>query len=251
MKFVVHWNEMAFTIDDLNDLLALLRQHPEWRDAVRREVLSRELVELPEIVGRLAEGQAQLTTTVDQLAARMDQLTARVDQLAAKVDELVREVGRLATEMRELGAIVRRLDGRVGNLEGWRYQERFNARGHVTEIVRRPVAIDMADLDPVLDARDDERLSPEEWKQLLGLDFLFRGRLGKGADAPESLVALEVSQVVDSRDVQRAHDRAAILARFGFKTIAAVGGSRLTKDAASLAERLGVRMLVDGIDESE
>src|SRR5205809_404083 len=85
------------TSDGLMDLLAFQRQHPEWRDAVRREVLSRELVELPEIDGRLAEGQAQLT--------------ARMEQLAAKVDELAREVGRLATEMRELGAIVRRLDG--------------------------------------------------------------------------------------------------------------------------------------------
>src|SRR5437667_9058834 len=208
MKFVVHWNEMAFTIDDLNDLLALLRQHPEWRDAVRREVLSRELVELPEIVGRLAEGQAQLT--------------ARMDQLAAKVDELAREVGRLATEMRELGAIVRRLDGRVGNLEGWRYQERFNARGRVTELVRRPVHVNLAELDPVIDAPDDGRLPSTEWQQLLALDFLFKGQLGRGSEAAETFVALEVSQVVDSRDVQRAHDRAAMLERAGLKTIAAV-----------------------------
>jgi hypothetical protein len=207
---------MAFSIEDLQDLLALLRQHPEWRDAVRREVLSAELLELPAIVAGIAASQERLTGQMQLMVA----------------------------EMRELGRMMARLDGRVGNLEGWRYQEQFNARARVTEILRRPVEVDLADLDPVLDARDGGRISVDEWKQLLALDFLLRGRLRPGPDAPERFVALEVSQVVDSRDVQRAHDRAAILSRVGLEAIAAVGGSRLTQDAAQLADRLGVRTLV-------
>jgi hypothetical protein len=219
---------MAFTVEDLNDLIELLRQHPEWREAVRREVLTRELLELPLIVERLADRLDQLATRTDQLAVRMDQLVA---------------------EMLELATITRRLDGRVGNLEGWRYEQKFNALSRVTEILRKPALVQIADIDPVLDARDEGRLSPTEWKQLVVLDFLFRGRVGKGVDAPESFVALEVSQVVDSRDVQRAHDRAAILTRLGLKAIPAVGGSRLTDDASMLAEQLGVRTLIDAPDQ--
>jgi hypothetical protein len=41
---------MAFTIEDLRDLLELLRQRPEWRDAVRREVLIEDLLGLPAVV---------------------------------------------------------------------------------------------------------------------------------------------------------------------------------------------------------
>jgi hypothetical protein len=59
-----------------------------------------------------------------------------------------------------------------------------------------------------------------------------------------------VSQVVDARDVQRAHDRAGILARIGFDAIPAVGGSRVPADAAQLATRLGVRTLTTSTDES-
>ena len=219
---------MAFTTQDLNDLLGLLRQHPEWREAVRREVLSEELLDLPAVVRRLADSQ---------------------EQLVADIRRLSEETRQLAADMRELARIVRRLDGRVGNLEGWRYEQRFNARARVTEIVRRPVEVNLAELDRVLDARDSGVLTDREWRHLLSLDFLLRGSVGSGPDAVERLVAVEVSQVVDSRVVQRAHDRAAMLTRVGLATIAAVGGRRLTDDASSLAERLGVRTLVDWPDE--
>jgi hypothetical protein len=241
---------MAFSVQDLQDLLVLLRQHPEWRDAVRREVLSDELLELPDLVRRLAQAQEQLTARVDRLTEVLEQLTARVDrltealeQLTARVEGLAADLDRLVVQITQLAQSVASMDGRLGNLEGWRYEQKFNARGRVSEILRRPVAVNLAELDVLLDAREDGRLLPEEWKQLLALDFLFRGRLGRSADAPERFVALEVSQVVDSHDVQRAHDRAAILARFGLETLPAVGGSRLTEHATVLAERLGVRAL--------
>jgi hypothetical protein len=227
---------MAFTIEDLGDLLALLRQHPEWRDAVRREVLTEELLGLPTVVGRLAEAQGRLAEALARLAQALDRLAARVDHLAAQVSELSRIVGTL--------------DGRVGNLDGWRYEQQFNARARITQILRRPVEVDLADLEPVLDARDGGRLTEREWKQLLALDFLFRGRLGSGPEAPDRLLALEVSQVVDARDVQRAHDRAEILTRIGLEAIAAVGGTRVTADAAQLANRLGVRTLTTSTDKS-
>jgi chromosome segregation ATPase len=268
---------MAFNVTDLGELLALLRQHPEWREAVRREVLTEELLALPTIVGRLAETQEQLasqvrqqasqmeqltirmdqlttrmdqlTARMDQLATRMDQLTARMEQLAARMEQLAAEVRLLTADVRQLGSIVERLDGRVGNLEEWRYERRFNARARLTEIVREPVEVNLADLEAVLDARDQDRVTDKEWKQLLALDILFKGRLGPGRDAPEHLVALEVSRAVDSRDVQRAYDRAAILARIGLAAIPVVGGRRLTDEAAALAERLAVRRLIDWSDE--
>jgi outer membrane murein-binding lipoprotein Lpp len=240
---------MAFTVQDLGDLLALLRQHPEWREAVRREVLTEELLGLPAVVRRLAESQEQFSVDMRQLASEVDRLSAETRRLASEVDRLSAETRQLVADMRELARIVARLDGRIGNLEGWRYEQRFNARARLTEIVRRPVEVNLAELDTVLDARDSGRLSDSEWKQLLALDFLFRGTLGVERDAPEHLVVLEVSQVVDSRDVQRAHDRAAILARTGLASIAAVGGRRLTDDAAALAGELGVRTLVDSLAE--
>jgi chromosome segregation ATPase len=211
---------MAFTGQDLGDLLALLRQHPEWRDAVRREVLTEQLIELPAIVQRLAEADerlatrieqiaeslAQLSSRVDQLTARVEQLTGRLDQLTARVEQLTARFDQLAeglaqltarvdgltADVTELGHIVARMDGRLGNLEGWRYEQRFNARARVLDIIRRPVEVNLADLDLVVDARASGTLTDQEWTQLLALDFLLKGRVGRGADAAETLLALEV-----------------------------------------------------------
>ena len=48
---------MAFTVQDLHDLVALVTQHPEWRAELRRLVLTEELLALPQIVHDLAEAQ--------------------------------------------------------------------------------------------------------------------------------------------------------------------------------------------------
>lgn len=240
---------MAFTIENLRDLLALLRQHPEWREAVRREVLTEELLDLPALVRRLSETVDRLAVGQERVTTDVERLTETVARLAGAQERLTSDVERLTADVRELARIVARLDGRVGNLEGWRYQARFNVRARATEIIRRPVEINLADLETALDARDRGVLTDDEWKQLLSLDFLLKGWAGPGRDAPERLVALEVSQVVDSRDVQRARDRAAILTRTGLVAIPAVGGRRLTRDAATLAEQLGVRTLIDMEDE--
>ena len=57
------------------------------------------------------------------------------------------------------------------NLEGWRYEMKFNTRGRVSTIVRRPVDVSLADLDEVMEARDSGLISPRDWTHLL--DFLF------------------------------------------------------------------------------
>ena len=43
---------MAFTVGDFQDLLRLLRDHPEWQAELRRHVLSDEVLQLPARVGR-------------------------------------------------------------------------------------------------------------------------------------------------------------------------------------------------------
>jgi hypothetical protein len=39
---------MAFTVEDFEDMLRILEQNPEWQERMRRAILSRELLELPE-----------------------------------------------------------------------------------------------------------------------------------------------------------------------------------------------------------
>jgi hypothetical protein len=45
---------MAFTVDDFHDLVRLLQARPDWKQDLRRLVLTDELLDLPGIVRDLA-----------------------------------------------------------------------------------------------------------------------------------------------------------------------------------------------------
>ena len=51
---------MPFTVDDFQDLIRLLGEHPEWRTGLRRHVLSDELLDLPDRVRQIGEQLAAL-----------------------------------------------------------------------------------------------------------------------------------------------------------------------------------------------
>ena len=76
-------------INDIDDLLRILQERPDLARQVRQALLTQELLELPEVVARLADRVEQLTDRVDRLTARVDQLTARVDQLTDRVDQFI------------------------------------------------------------------------------------------------------------------------------------------------------------------
>ena len=62
-------------IHSTEDLLKALKEHPEWKSAVRDELLAAELVELPTRVTRIDE---RLTRHLDQLTEKLDQIAVRV-----------------------------------------------------------------------------------------------------------------------------------------------------------------------------
>jgi uncharacterized coiled-coil DUF342 family protein len=128
---------MPFELRDFQDLLRLLREHPDWREELRALLLTQELLTLPALVRELAEGQerltesvaqltvrldqltesvAQLTVRLDQLTARVDQLTARVDQLTARVDQLTARMDQLTTRMDQLTERMDQLAARMDQL---------------------------------------------------------------------------------------------------------------------------------------
>lgn len=66
-------------IRSTDDLLRALKEHQEWRSAVREELLEEELLELP---SRLARIDERLTHHLEQLTERLDQVVERVADLA-------------------------------------------------------------------------------------------------------------------------------------------------------------------------
>ena len=76
---------MGFTVRDFNDLMRLLDRHPEWVEALRQRLLTRELLDSPKIlrrlslrVGRVERAVEDLKTTVQDLARSAQALTQSV-----------------------------------------------------------------------------------------------------------------------------------------------------------------------------
>ena len=156
---------MAFTIRDFHDLIKLLEERPEWREELRRLILTDELLELPEIVRQLAEAQRgteeelkKLTARVDGLAARVDELTDRLSELTARVDELTVRLNELAARVDELTDGLNKLAARVDELTA-RVNELAEAQRRTEEELRKLAA-------RVDELAESQRKTEEELRRL-------------------------------------------------------------------------------------
>jgi hypothetical protein len=71
---------MAFTVNDLNDLLRILREQPEWLAEVRRVLLTDELLTLPDLVRELVEAQRRTDERLAEFQQRIEQQMAEFQQ---------------------------------------------------------------------------------------------------------------------------------------------------------------------------
>jgi hypothetical protein len=221
---------MAFAVDDFQDLVRLLDEHPEWRAQLRRLVLTDELLALPDL---------------------MRQLTARVDDLAEaqqRTDEQLRALteSQRGTEY-ALTELIRRVKGmgsQLGEMRGdwleWRYRTRAGA--YFSKLLRRVHVMEAEELDALLDeAQERAVLSEAEADDVRWADLVVRGRRRDTGEATYAVA--EVSAGIGADDVVRAERRAALLGRIG-PTLATVAGEWIAAEAEQSAPRFGVHILV-------
>ncbi len=109
----------------LRDILNALEQHPEWRTALRQQLLGEELLELPALFAKFAaESTRRLDLLTQELAAfkatttkRLDRLATDVDTLKNDVDTLKNDVGTLKNDVGTLKNDVDTLKNDVGTLK--------------------------------------------------------------------------------------------------------------------------------------
>ncbi len=207
---------MAFTVNDLQDLVRLLAQHPEWQAELRRLLLADDFLALPGIVRELAEAQRQSEV----------QLT----RLEATVAKLAEQVGRLTDR-------VGRLDGRMLELT---YREKAGA--YFGPLLRRLRVVPPHTLEDDLEVR----LSAEEFQDVLRLDLLVNGQVRRAAKVSEVWLAVEISVVIDREDVARATRRAALLRKAGYRAIPLGAGEQMTAGAEDAARAASAAVLLDG-----
>ena len=226
---------MALSSEDKERFLSYLRADQGFREEVRREVLTAELLSLPERFAALVDEVHTLTGSVDALTARVDALTARVDALTARVDAFVE-----ATD-RRLGSLERqvtRLADDYGDLRGLilEQQVRHNPGYYLHKYARR---VHVMSIDQLLDEPETSALSEEEQDVLARTDVLARG-VSRGSGRAVFLV-VDATWRPHSGDVEREVSRRDVLASKGVETLAIIVSKRAaTESVRRLAEASGV-----------
>jgi hypothetical protein len=270
---------MPFELRDFQDLIRLLREHPDWREELRALLLTQELLTLPVLVRELAETVAHLANRMDQLTQTvahlaeeqqrlaeglrqlteeqqrltegqrqltegLQQLTGEQHRLTDGLRQLTEEQQRLTEGQRQLTGGQQRLEVQMGEVRGWTLEQRYrnNAAAYFGRFLRQVQPVHVGRLADAL----RERLEEGELAEVLLADLILTGRLPPPTGPSAVWVVLEVSTTVDRRDVERAQRRAALLRQAHYPAIAVAGGTEATAGARQAASEAGVALLLDG-----
>ena len=205
------------------DLLRLLREDPDFRDEVRRLVLSQELLELPERFARFeAYVERQFAEVRGDIAEMRGDIARNTSDIGAlRGAEYERRIGRIFASYASMA--FRQRSGRALR------RNRLLSSG-VSEV-------NSAFLDLIADALDAGLISEEDWRDLQQVDAVMSGQ----HEGSTVYFVGEFSITVNNNDIDRAIARAATLGRAtGSEAWPMVIGDNIPEPQRARAEAEGV-----------
>ena len=213
------------TINTIEDLARILQDQPTWADALRALLLTQELLDLPGRFDRFVEAQQE------------------ANQAQREFNQAQQETNRLT------GQRLNAIEGRLGNLEGGQYERTVRtkalARSRFTlGFAGSYVALNQDGLtDPRLNSAIDQAIrnglvSQDGCADLFETDLIISALDNRHA-------VIEVSLTADRDDIDRAKNRAGILAAITEGAVTPVViTSRLNPAQSAQAEAAGVTTFV-------
>ena len=242
------------TINDISDLVRILRDQPEWAETIRGVLLSRELLDLPEKFARFVDLTDRNFQAVN---ARLDHLESDVAEFKASVDErfdrMDERFNRMDERFDRMDRRMDRMEGRMDNGFGTNYEVKIerNIPSHAGQhLGMRGVRVlrgtmigrDTELADQVERAADEGVITWDEHDQLLLVDLIFTGR--SRTDGTTILAAAEVSITAGNLDVDRAVKRARILEIVtGQPVVPVVISANVDDERAAMALDQGVTII--------
>ena len=223
------------TINTIEDLIRLLDENPQWAEALRVRLVTRELIELP---ARFASFAAETTARFDRLESQfssfasetnerftqIDQRFAQVDQRFAQVDQRFAQVDQ---RFDRIDSVLDRIQTDLGYMRG--AHARNAAMENASAIaramgLRRVKTLNRDELWEMTDQADTSGLGAGELDSFHRADLVMETVSAAGVSC---YVAVEVSFTVNGRDTTRAVRNAELLTSFtGRPAYAAVAGLR-------------------------
>ena len=224
------------TINDIADLLRIIREQPEWADALRGALLGQELLELPQ---RFAE----FVVIVDR----------RFAALESDVAELKGDVSGIKGEISKINATLDRHSGELGNLRGAQYEQKIGnnihsiMRQHLDirriSVLKGVRAIDETPFYDLIDEAEERGAIDRQQQMDVGnVDIVLQGT--KYPEQSPIYAALEVSITVANYDIERVKSRADTLSRAtGELAMPVVIGANIDAARQEFAAERGVTLI--------
>ena len=218
----------ALEIATVEDLVRVLDEHPQWLEALRTRLLTRELLALPQTL-------ADFVAATDRRFAEIDRRFAEVDR---RFDVLERQMGRLRTDVAPIKAAHAR-----------------NAAMNEADLIAEELGLslvgilDQAELRSLARSADTAGISKHDLRSFRAADLVLRVADPAAADpaaahpaaadpaGTERYVAVEVSYTANGRDTERARRNARFLTRFtGCRASAVVAALRMDERIRPIVE---------------
>jgi hypothetical protein len=235
-------------IHTTDDLLRLLNENDEFRQAVRRHVLSDELIQLPE---RLAKFETHVEGFIDeqrQFNKEQRQFNQRIETEISELRQFNKEQRqfnqRIETEISELRQFNKeqrrfnqRMENSIGELRGNTARQVVST--HFIEIAEgmgfqcRGILM-RADLVQMLIHSERDDIPHGDRQSFFRADLVVEATDSDGA---MHYIVVEASYTADQRDTSRAQRNAALLTRFtGHPAHAAIASVRNVREIQSLID---------------
>lgn len=208
-------------LTDFHEVIRLLEEHPEWQAELRRVLLTKDLLALP-------EQMTQLTSTVRELAATQARTEQQLSTLVAAQARTEQQIGVLAEQVMMLTKTTQGLQDDMGRVTGLGLETRLRLNGSpfFGVLLRKPAVLSRGEVTDLLDeAESQELLTPTESHEIQLADLIVHG-IRRDDRAPVYLV-VEVSWTIDTDDVRRAASRANLLAKIGTTVLPVVVGEKI------------------------
>jgi exonuclease VII small subunit len=236
------------TINTIEDLIRLLDENPEWAEALRARLLTRQLMELPETFAKFVETTTQALTALrqdvdalkqgqDRLREDVDALKEGQDRLREDVDALKEGQDSLKEGQARLESGMERIRNDIGTLRGEHARTvtlremgllAHNLGFTITKVLTSDELVSLTR------SSDTTGIPPNELSSFIRADII--------AEATDSFdnpcyVAIEASFTINGRDTRRTMRNAEYLARFtGDPAYAVVSGVHIDDRVVGLTQ---------------
>jgi hypothetical protein len=204
------------------EMLELLRTDPAFREEVRRQLLTEDLLALPERFDRLSG-------MVQELVGAVRELTEAQRRHSEQIQALIEAQQRHSEQIRALIEAQRRTEEEFKQLINWQRGEEGRRRGerYEREIIRRAPFLfnggrGGSPEQPWVQQQLTEQLRPLLEQEVDTDDDPFLADLVWWKD--KQVAVVEVSYLINGHDVERAAQRAETLRRTGAEVVAIVIG---------------------------